>query len=101
MRYWAARVFVGAMTSVALVVAVACGGAAESPADGPPPTASQPARQPSAGAPVRIALASSDLSVGPNRVVLGLIEPDAGPILNARVQVSTFFIGGGPYLMLA
>jgi hypothetical protein len=33
--------------------------------------------------------------VGPNRVVLGLIEPDAGPIVNARVQVSTFFIEGG------
>ena len=83
------------MTSVALVVAVACGGAAESPADAAPVHAPEPTEQPSAGARVRIALASSDLSVGPNRVVLGLIEPDAGPILNARVQVSTFFIGGG------
>ena len=94
MRYWAARVFV-VIASVGLIAAVACGGAAESPADGASPSASQPARQPSAGAPVRIALASSDLSVGPNRVVLGLIEPEAGPILNARVRVSTFFIEGG------
>ena len=97
MRYWAARVCLVVITSVGLVAAVACGGASESPADAVPPTASQPAPQPSAGggAPVRIALASSDLSVGPNRVVLGLIDPDAGPIVNARVQVSTFFIEGG------
>ena len=95
MRYWVARVCVAVVASVAWVAAIACGEAAESPADGARPTASQATEQPSAGAPVRIALASSDLSVGPNRVVLGLIEPEAGPILNARVRVSTFFIGGG------
>ena len=95
MRYWAARVCVGVITCVALVAAIACGEATESPADGAPPNPSQPTRQPSAGAPVRIAVASSDLSVGPNRVVLGLIKPEAGPILNARVRVSTFFIEGG------
>ena len=95
MRYWAARVCVGVIASVALVAAIACGEATESPADAAPRPASQTTRQPSAGAPVKIALASSDLSVGSNRVVLGLIEPEAGPILDARVRVSTFFIEGG------
>ena len=95
MRYWAARACVAVIASVALVAAIACGEAAESPADRARPTASQTAQQPSAGGPVRIALASSDLSVGPNRDALGLIEPEGGPILNARVRVSTFFIEGG------
>ena len=94
MRYGAARMWVGVIASVALGTAIACGQAGESPAVGEPPIAPQPT-QPSGGARVRIALASSDLSVGPNRVVLGLIEPEAGPILNARVRVSTFFIEGG------
>ncbi len=94
MRYWAARACVGLVMPVALVAAVACGGAADSPADAAPVHAPQPTGQPSADARVRIALASSDLSVGPNRVVLGLIDPDAGPILDARVQVSTFFLEG-------
>ena len=94
MRYWVTRACVGLVMPVALVAAVACGGAADSPADAAPEHAPEPSGQPSAGARVRIALASSDLSVGPNRVVLGLIDPDAGPILDARVQVSTFFLGG-------
>ena len=38
-------------------------------------------------------LASSDLSVGLNRVVFGLIDRPSGPLRDADVQVSTFYLG--------
>ena len=41
---------------------------------------------------LRLALASSDLAVGSNRVVFGIIDPDAGPLTDVSVQVSTFFL---------
>ena len=42
--------------------------------------------------PLRLALASSDLAVGTNRVVFGIIDPKAGPLTDVSVQVSTFFL---------
>ena len=39
-----------------------------------------------------MALGSTDLSVGENRLTFGLIDPETGPIRDARVQVSTFRI---------
>ena len=58
-----------------------------------------PASQP-AGAPVsvsapetlRLALASSDLAVGGNRVVFGVLDDETGPVTDADVVVSTFFL---------
>ena len=46
---------------------------------------------------LRLALASSDLAVGGNRVVFGVIDTAEGPVRDAAVQVSTFFLtaGGG------
>ncbi len=41
---------------------------------------------------LRLALASSDLAVGSNRVVFGIIDPYAGPLTDVSVQVSTFFL---------
>ena len=41
---------------------------------------------------LRLALASSDLAVGSNRVVFGVIDGDAGPVRDADVRVSTFFL---------
>ena len=41
---------------------------------------------------LRLVLASSDLAVGINRVVFGVIDRDAGPVRDASVQVSTFFL---------
>ncbi len=65
-----------------LAIAVACGGG-----EAPPITAPQP--------PSQVALASSDLSVGRNRVVFALIDPQSGPIRGANVQVSTYFLSSG------
>ncbi len=42
---------------------------------------------------VQIALASTDLSVGPNRLAFGLIDVQTGPIRDADVLISTFFLG--------
>jgi hypothetical protein len=43
----------------------------------------------------QIALASTDLSVGPNHLSFGLIDLQSGPIRDADVLISTFFLGGG------
>ncbi len=43
----------------------------------------------------QIALASTDLSVGPNRLAFGLIDIESGPIRDADVLISTFYLGGG------
>ncbi len=41
---------------------------------------------------LRLALASSDLAVGSNRVVFGVLDDDTGPVRDAEVQVSTFYL---------
>ena len=44
---------------------------------------------------LRVALASTDIAAGPNRIAFGLIDPAAGAVRDADVQVSTFFLGQG------
>ena len=44
---------------------------------------------------VRITLASTDLGVGPNRLAFGLVDTKSGPIREADVLISTFYLGGG------
>ena len=44
---------------------------------------------------VRITLASTDLGVGPNRLAFGLVDTQSGPIREADVLISTFYLGGG------
>ena len=44
---------------------------------------------------VRITLATTDLGVGPNRLGFGLVDVDSGPIREADVLVSTFYLGDG------
>ena len=41
-----------------------------------------------------MAFAVSDLSVGTNRIAFGLIEAGSGPLRDAAVEVSTFFLAG-------
>ena len=70
---------------LAIVVTLACAS----------PTVTQPAASPTSAAapePLRLALASSDLALGGNRVVFGVIDADTGPVRDADVQVSTFFL---------
>ena len=57
------------------------------------PTSPQPAAiPPPTPETLRLALASSDLAVGSNRVVFGVIDADTGPVRDADVRVSTFFL---------
>ena len=41
---------------------------------------------------LRLAFASSDLAVGSNRVVFGVLDDEVGPLSDAEVVVSTFFL---------
>ena len=44
---------------------------------------------------VRITLASTDLGVGRNRLAFGLVDVESGPIREADVLISTFYLGDG------
>ena len=77
------------LVSGVLLAAAACGGG-----DGDTETALPPTQTPAAPD-LQIAFASSDLSVGENRVAFGLIDRPAGTITDAGVQVSTFYLAGG------
>lgn len=67
-----------------LAALLACAGTAPPPANEPTPA--------SASDTLRLALASSDLAVGGNRVVFGVIDDGAGPVNDAQVAVSTFYL---------
>lgn len=70
--------------SVGIFVLSACTGGVDS---APPTPASH---TPS----VRIALASTDLSLGLNRIAFGLMDVEKGPVRGAQVQLSSFFLNG-------
>ena len=72
-----------------LLIVVALAFACASPTSTQPTAAPTPAVAPET---LRLALASSDLAVGGNRVVFGVIDADAGPVRDADVRVSTFFL---------
>ena len=77
---------VGALVAFGAVAATACSTDAEpTPTPSPAPT----------GENLRIALASTDIAVGRNRIAFGLIDPAAGAVRDARVQASTFFLAQG------
>ena len=94
--------------TVALLAVAACGGDSSEPEpqapatpapSGPSPQTVQPTSTPEpqvSASPVpsklRVALASTDLSVGTNRVVFGLIDRQSQPLKNADVTVSTFYL---------
>ena len=61
-----------------------------------PVAPSQPLAPPSLPAgmpePITVALASTDIAVGDNRVVFGLIRQGKGPMRDAEVNVETFLL---------
>ena len=71
-----------------LLALIACANLTPQP-DSAPTSAPTPAPTPE---PLRLALASSDLAVGTNRVVFGVIDAEAGPVRDAHVVVSTFYL---------
>ena len=81
-RVWGAALAVAALVVVA---GVACGVA-------PAGDAVADAAAMAEGETLRLAMASSDLAVGSNRVVFGVIDPDVGAIRGERVRVSSFWL---------
>jgi hypothetical protein len=95
-------VVVGLLITAAVAALAACGGdstadsankgaAPVSTATTAPVTGSQATSPPAAGD-LQIVFSVTDLSVGPNRIAFGLIDSVSGPLRNAAVQVSTFFL---------
>ena len=78
--------------SITLIAVVACGGKATSTA--PPPTQAPTSEAVGAGSASKVetVLASTDLGVGPNRVVFALVDSKTGPLRPSNVEVSTYFI---------
>lgn len=73
-----------AIVSISAVTAVACA---------PPPTPAPPTSVPKP-ATYRAVVANSELTVGRNRLSVGLIGPDSRPVSNARVEFGLFKIDG-------
>ena len=71
-----------ALLCTVILVLTACTTSAPQPAPTPTPAPET----------LRLALASSDLAVGSNRVVFGVLDEDTGPVHDADVVVSTFFL---------
>ena len=60
----------------------------------PPPPPSLPPGMPD---PITVAVASTDLAVGSNRIVFGLIRQGKGPVRDAQVNIETFLLrASGP-----
>lgn len=70
-----------ALLCVIIIAAFACAN--------PAPTAAIPTPAPES---LRLALASSDLAVGGNRVVFGVLDDETGPVRDVDVAVSTFYL---------
>ena len=100
------------LAALLAALAVACSGDAPTPA--PEPTATAAASQAHArhtplapapppipafpegmAVPITVALASTDLAVGENRVAFAVIQMGAGPLLDAEIDVETFHLSGG------
>ena len=86
MRITASRLSASAL-ALAVIVALACGGGGDA----------APSAPPADGAPdvLQILMASTDLSVGENRVAFGLLRPGEGALKNADVELQTFFLADG------
>lgn len=91
------------LLSAALAAAVACGGGSdelpesasetEAPAQSAEPSTVQAAPgQPSESSELQVALATSDLSVGLNRFVFGVIDRESGPLRGSEVQIETYYL---------
>ena len=74
-------IYITSLCAVILAL-IACASPAPQPIPTPPPASET----------LRLALASSDLAVGSNRVVFGVLDDGTGPVRDADVVVSTFFL---------
>lgn len=75
------------LLALVALAAAGCGSVIGPPAVLPPPTPSTET--------LRLALATSDLAVGDNRIVFGVIHAQTGAVSDAVVQVSSFYLPPG------
>lgn len=92
---------------VLIVVAAACSTTSEAPVSPEPSAVAEPTAaveptavvEESAGGQVRVALASTDLAVGPNRLVFGVLG-GSGPVRGLQVKARFVFVDGDPSAVL-
>ena len=81
------------LTILLLTLAIAAAGCGSGSIDDPTPVPTpQPTAQTAATAKTIIGMASTDLAVGDNRVVFGVIVQGEGALRDEQVQVKTFFL---------
>ena len=87
-----------AVVLILALAAVGCGaGSVDDPTPAPTPQPTQPTAQATAAAKTIVGMASTDLAVGDNRVVFGVIVQGEGALRDERVQVKTFYLtASGP-----
>lgn len=86
------RTFLTISLTLLSLAFAACGGSSTEPDPTPAATVEASASSASEAPQLAVALASTDLAVGENRVSFGVIQQGTGPIKNAEVQVQTFVI---------
>ena len=84
-----------------VIVAAACSSTPELAVRQAPTAAAEPAAlaEEAAGGQVRVALASTDLAVGPNRLVFGVLV-GSGPVRGLQVKTRFVFVDGDPSAVL-
>ena len=84
------------MVLILALAAVGCGaGSVDDPTPVPTRQPAQPTAQTTATVKTIVGMASTDLAVGDNRVVFGVIVQGEGALRDEQVQVKTFFLSGG------
>ena len=87
-----------AVVLILALAAVGCGsGSVAEPTPAPTPQPTQAATQDTSAVQTIVGMASTDLAVGENRVVFGVIVQGHGALRDEQVQVKTFFLtASGP-----
>ncbi len=83
------------IVALAMIALTACGSSSGGDVEQPTATSTVGPTPVVESSTAQVALASTDLSVGPNRLAFGLVDLQSGPIRDADVLISTFFLGGG------
>ena len=81
-----------ALATAAVVAISSCGGNQATSLPQPTDTATPLATSTPATLEVQTVIGSSDLSVGPNRLIFALIDNQSGPIRTDEANVSTYFL---------
>lgn len=84
-----------ALAAILFVLAAACSGDGTSEIAGAPTAAPEQLASPAPQSQLQLAFATTDYSVGSNRLAFGIIDSEEGPIRDATVEVQTFILSPG------